>query len=267
MILKWLYKKPHIMTISNKKYKTLKIQLIIKNFEDLVNKLNILQKYPEVYKDKWDIQHNLKLEDLTVEKNVILHNLIPTNEKIDIVSLNELIDKQDFALLKRKVVFAKDYLLNRTNLISINDFIKNQKENEMNDILSDDLDDDELQDAIGETIVTDQYFQAFIDKCQITGHAVFIYNIETEDIDLFEFHNFKDFYENLKRLLTVYQKDLIKYSVSEELLSVQEYELFLNLFGPFKNIENLTTVEDLNQWIFDGRLLLQIENSLKLNNV
>lgn len=269
-MLKWLYKKPDIFTITHKDFKTLKISKIVKNIEDVLELLLFLQNYPEIYNGKWDIYHSFDKERLSVTEIIQLHNSCPLNTPIELDVINQKISESNFVIHQRQIIFVTEYLKDFTNTIELKDFISKKDENDIIEILKSAKTEEELEDEFGKLVNADEYFQRFINDCKITGHALFLYDDVQKDINLYQFHTFNDFYDNLKKVIIVYPKEFLRYSVSDELLTIDDYIKFLKLFGPFSNLEKCETVEELNEWIVNGRYLAIIEDALNqqdFNNV
>lgn len=259
----WLYKKPILLKIEHKKFKSLKILRMVKTFDGLIDSLNIMKEFPYLYDGNWNIINTFSSESLTIENIVSIHNTNPLNTVVEFEVIENKIQESNFVLKERQKIFLNEYLKDYKNTITIEEFISKKNEDHILEILESDKTDEELEDEFGELVNAETFFQNKINEQQITGHALFLYDEEQRDINLYQFHTFNEFYENLKKVLTVYPTEYLRYSVSDELLTLEEYVMFLKLFGPFTNIERCTTIEELNEWIMKGRFLLTVEEAFK----
>jgi hypothetical protein len=259
----WLYRKPKLLKIENKKYKSLKILKIVKDIDDLVECLNLIRDFPYLYDGNWNVTNTFDTESLSIQDIVLIHNAHPLNNIVDIEKIEKEIIESDFVLKERQKIFVMDYLKGYKNVITVEGFINKKNEDHIVELLRSEKTDDELEDEFGELVNAEEFFQNKINEQQITGHALFLYDEAQKDINLYQFHTFKEFYDNLKKVLMVYPKEYLRYSVSDDLLTLDEYISFLKLFGPFSNIENCETIEELNEWIMRGRYLMTVEEAFK----
>lgn len=271
MILKWLRKKPYILTIENKKYKTLKILKILKNKEELFKILSNLQEYPFVYNNNWLISHNFEDIELDINGLIKIHNLHPLNEIVNEDEIDLLLNEENFVIKESEYIYLNKFLSEKKYTKNYDEYYQSYKEHKLQGIIPDDFledeydsNDEELEKEISKMVDSDEILDSFISKCDITGHALFLFIPEKNDIDLFEFHNFEDLYKCFSIVHEQEDPKNYRYSISEELLTVEEYVKFLNIFGPFKNIENCTTIKDLNEWIIEGKKLFELDKNFQL---
>lgn len=268
MIFDWIKKKPYIFELKHIKYKTLRISRLIKNKEHLYKVLMGLLEFPNLNDGNWIFEHNFKDKELGLDGIIMIHNLNPLNETIDEDKINLLIEKEAFVIEDSKYMFVNEYLKSKSNVKTFEEYYDLYKENKIKDLINEDFLNDEdkqnqeLENKISKMVNSDEILDSFIDKCNITGHALFLYIPDKNDIDLFEFHNFEDLYKYMKIIYENENPKNYRYSISEELLTLEEYIKFLNIFGKFENIEKCQSIKELNKWIVDGRYLLEVDKNV-----
>lgn len=265
-MLNWLIKKPATLKISHKKFETLKIIKILKSKEDLLEIIEFSREFTYLHNGDWNIESSYQLDELPIDFIIDIHNSFPLNIKVEHEEIEKLLEEKSFILEKTKRQFVINELKKYENIISFEEYENEVKEQNMLEALA--LEDEETKEQeIADMVDANEVLENHVINSNITGHALFLYIPEEKNIKLYEFHNFEDLYKMFAVVVNSVPKEHYKYSISEELITLEEYLQFLNLFGEFNNIQKCQSVKELNEWIISGRKLMAFDHHLSEQNV